>query len=119
MIWVSAMISVMNYALVNRALSSYICASKGVKVFLLLQFRIELWMENISRKGPLNRRSLGFARDDKGEGKRPMESGCRTQATQKSSVQQRLSMKPSPSPLSSRAKPRDLQFYGPFLESGC
>ena len=25
-------------------------------------------MENISTKGPLNRRSLGFARDDKGWG---------------------------------------------------
>jgi len=34
--------SVMNYGLVNCALSSYISASKGVKVFLLLQFRIEL-----------------------------------------------------------------------------
>jgi hypothetical protein len=37
------MFSVMNYGLVNCALSSYISASKGVKGFLLLQFRIELW----------------------------------------------------------------------------
>jgi hypothetical protein len=29
---------------------------------------------------------------------------------------QLLSMEASPSPLSSRAQPRDLQFYGPFLE---
>jgi hypothetical protein len=32
------------------------------------------------------------------------------------SVQQRLSMEPLPFPLSSRAKPRDLQFRGPVLE---
>jgi hypothetical protein len=32
----------MNYGLDNCALSSYISASKGVKVFLLGQFRIEL-----------------------------------------------------------------------------
>ena len=31
------------------------------------------------------------------------------------SVQQPLSMEASPSPLSSRAQPRDLQFRGPFL----
>jgi hypothetical protein len=32
------------------------------------------------------------------------------------SVQQPLSKEPSPFPLSSRAKPRDLQFRGPFVE---
>jgi hypothetical protein len=32
------------------------------------------------------------------------------------SVQQPLSIEASPSPLSSRAQPRDLQFRGPFLE---
>jgi hypothetical protein len=32
------------------------------------------------------------------------------------SVQQLLSKEPSPFPLSSRAKPRDLQFRGPFVE---
>jgi hypothetical protein len=32
--------------------------------------------KNISTKGPLNRRSLGFARDDKVEGSAPMESRC-------------------------------------------
>jgi hypothetical protein len=31
-------------------------------------------------------------------------------------VQQPLSMEASPSPLSSRAQPRDLQFSGPFVE---
>ena len=45
MIGVSVMFSVMNYGLVNCALSSYISASRGVKVFLLLQFRNELWGE--------------------------------------------------------------------------
>jgi hypothetical protein len=29
---------------------------------------ILFWLESISRRGPLNCRSLGFARDDKGEG---------------------------------------------------
>jgi hypothetical protein len=33
------------------------------------------------------------------------------------SVQQPLSTEPLPFPLSSRAKPRDLQFCGPFLEA--
>jgi hypothetical protein len=31
--------------------------------------------KNISKIGPLNRRSLGFARDDKGEGSASIESG--------------------------------------------
>jgi hypothetical protein len=31
--------------------------------------------KNISRKGPRNCRSLGFARDDKGKGDLSMESG--------------------------------------------
>jgi len=42
-------------------------------------------------------------RPTKGDGKAP-------------SVQQPLSMGAPPSPLSSRAEPRDLQFRGPFLE---
>jgi hypothetical protein len=33
-------------------------------------------LKNISTKGPLNCRSLGFARDDKGKGDGCMESGC-------------------------------------------
>jgi len=36
-------------------------------------------VENISRTGPQNRRSLGFARDDKGDGDISMESGCWTE----------------------------------------
>jgi hypothetical protein len=32
--------------------------------------------KNISKKGPLNRRSLGFARDDKGDGDSSMKSSC-------------------------------------------
>jgi hypothetical protein len=59
---VSAMISVMNYGLDNCALSSYISASKGVKVFLLRQFRIELWARNygfVVREQ--DRRSLHYA----------------------------------------------------------
>jgi hypothetical protein len=32
--------------------------------------------KNISRRGPLNCRSLGFARDVKGEGGASMESSC-------------------------------------------
>jgi hypothetical protein len=32
--------------------------------------------KNIPKKGPRNCRSLGFARDDKGEGDASMESGC-------------------------------------------
>jgi hypothetical protein len=34
--------------------------------------------KNIPKKGPLNRRSLGCARDDKGEDSASMESGCCT-----------------------------------------
>jgi hypothetical protein len=57
------MFSVMNYRLVNCALSSYISASKSVKVFLLLQFRIELWRGAFSRVvvRERDRRSLHFA----------------------------------------------------------
>jgi len=33
-------------------------------------------LENIPKEGPLNCRSLGFARDDKGEGAASMKSGC-------------------------------------------
>jgi hypothetical protein len=36
--------------------------------------------KNISTRGPLNRRSLGFARDDKGEGGAPMKSSCGIEA---------------------------------------
>jgi hypothetical protein len=32
--------------------------------------------KNISRTVPLNRRSLGFARDDKGDGGSPIRSSC-------------------------------------------
>jgi hypothetical protein len=35
--------------------------------------------QNISRRGPQNRRSLGCARDDKGKGDASMKSGWRTQ----------------------------------------
>jgi hypothetical protein len=69
--------------------------------------------KNISRKGPQNRRSLGFARDDKGEGDLLWKV---VSEPKNASVQQPLSMKPLPFPLSSRAKPRDLRFCGPFLE---
>jgi hypothetical protein len=34
-----------------------------------------LWSKNISKRGPLNRGSLGFARDDKGGGT-SKKSGC-------------------------------------------
>ena len=37
-------------------------------------------------------------------------------AMKNASVQQQLSEEPSPFPLSSRAKPRDLRFRGPFVE---
>jgi hypothetical protein len=33
-------------------------------------------LKNISRRGPRNRRSLGYARDDKGDGHASMEGGC-------------------------------------------
>jgi hypothetical protein len=33
--------------------------------------------KHISKKGPQNRRSLGFARDDKGEDGDSIEGGCR------------------------------------------
>jgi hypothetical protein len=69
--------------------------------------------KNISRKGPRNRRSLGFARDDKGKGNGFIESGCWTEAFFGSET---TFHGRSPSPLSSRAKPRDLRFRGPFLE---
>jgi len=36
--------------------------------------------KNIPTKGPRNRRSLGFARDDKGRGNGSIESSCRTEA---------------------------------------
>jgi hypothetical protein len=33
-------------------------------------------VEKTPKKGPLNRRFLGYARDDKGESDASMESGC-------------------------------------------
>src|ERR1700733_14729194 len=93
MIGVSVMFSVMNYGLVNCALSSYISASKGVKGFLSLQFRNELWcrqyslplgsktadlstwLRTVSTQGPRNCGSLGFARDGKGKGDLCIECG--------------------------------------------
>ena len=36
--------------------------------------------KNISKKGPRNCRSLGFARDDKGKGNGSIDSGCWTEA---------------------------------------
>ena len=71
-------------------------------------------------------------RDDKGKGNRSNEGGCRTDAFfitldkpiareysgrdeyEDVSVQQGLFMEPLPFPLSSRAKPRDLQFPRTF-----
>jgi hypothetical protein len=35
---------------------------------------------SVSTSGPRDCRSLGFARDDKGEGNGSLESGCRTEA---------------------------------------
>jgi hypothetical protein len=51
---------------------------------------------------------------------RPEESwACGASNVMKNaSVQQPLAIKPSPFPLSSRAKPRDLQFRRPFWKSG-
>ena len=63
--------------------------------------------KNISRKGPQNCRSLGFARDDKGEGD-PLWKAV--SEPKNASVQQPLSLETWTSPLSSRAKPRDLRF---------
>ena len=37
-------------------------------------------VRNISTKGLQNRRSLGYARDDKGKRNGSMESGCGTEA---------------------------------------
>jgi hypothetical protein len=75
------------------------------------------------QEGPQNCRSLGFARDDKGEGGAPIwgdginDKGVECRASiRHPSVQQPLSFEAPPFPLSSRAKPRDLQFRGPFLE---
>jgi hypothetical protein len=70
-------------------------------------------VENISRGGPRNCRSLGFARDDKGKGNGFIEIGCGTEAFFGSET---TFHRKSPFPLSSRAKPRDLQFSGPLLE---
>jgi hypothetical protein len=94
----------------------------------------------VSRKGPRNCRSLGFARDDKGKGCGSVKSRCRTEASfgtlggpqpyrpeeswacgpskvmKNTFGRQPLFTEPQPFPLSSRAKPRDLQFRGPFVE---
>jgi hypothetical protein len=68
----------------------------------------------------VNRRSLGFARDDKGYGGTSMEAGGRFSSRwvglKTASAQQLLSMEWLPFPLSSRAKPRDLRFTGLVLE---
>jgi hypothetical protein len=92
----------------------------------------------VIRRGPRNCRSLGFARDDKGDGGASIgvmavmtklaadklaprdDRGCggasvRHPSVRHPSVQQPLSIEASPFPLSSRAKPRDLQFRGPLL----
>jgi hypothetical protein len=67
--------------------------------------------KNVSRKGPRNCRSLGFARDDKGEGDFPMESGCGSRRffitlggpqAHDTFGQKLLSIERPPSPLSSR-----------------
>jgi hypothetical protein len=52
-----------------------------------------------------------ISRDEKGKGVTSMRSGC-----SKVFVQQLLSREIPLSPLSSRAKPRDLRFSGPVLE---
>jgi hypothetical protein len=63
------------------------------------------------------RLSESAARDDKGEGCGAMESGGGTQGVfHHLRSGKPLSIVSSPSPLSSRAKPRDLQFYGPIVE---
>jgi len=85
--------------------------------------------------GEENCRSLGFARDDKGEGDALLCIVCWTSeqqvallryapigmtkkwgAQQGLIIQQALSMEVLRPPLSSRAQPRDLQFREPFLE---
>jgi hypothetical protein len=78
--------------------------------------------KNIPRKGPLNCRSLGCARDDKGKSAsdlistRPNESmGAPGLAFETWDPCNRAVVETRPSPLSSRAQPRDLQFSGPFL----
>jgi hypothetical protein len=76
-------------------------------------------LKNISKKGPRNCRSLGFARDDKGE------SGCWRKASfggplevmNKAFSPETTFYRKSLFPLSSRAKARDLQFSGPFMET--
>jgi hypothetical protein len=44
------------------------------------------------------------------------DGGAFHQVMKKPSAKQLLSIEVSPFPLSSRAKPRDLRFYGPLLE---
>jgi hypothetical protein len=83
-------------------------------------------------KGPRNRRSLGFARDDRKErvaakrGQLPKEKAVAS-ASLVPNDHPVMSQAPSPlsnrslfaatlSFLSSRAKPRDLRFRGPFME---
>ncbi len=77
------------------------------------------------KKDPLNRRSLGCARDDKGEVALPWRArllnkpffitlgGPRAHHTLPAG--NRAPWKASTLPLSSRAQPRDLRFSGPFL----
>jgi len=42
--------------------------------------------DNFSRNGPHNCRSLGYARDDKGDGGASIESGCRIYLMMNSAV---------------------------------
>jgi hypothetical protein len=82
-------------------------------------------VENIPKKGPLNCRSLGYARDDKREGDASIGERLLNESRFSSPwrpmhrlqfLQPLFQMEAPPSPLSSRAQPRDLQFSGPFLE---
>jgi hypothetical protein len=64
----------------------------------------------------VNRRSLGFARDDKGDGGGSIRSNCLGGDV---FFQQPLPVEWSTFPLSSRAKSRDLRFNGPLVEMFC
>jgi hypothetical protein len=81
----------------------YICrdaaASVCGEVLVLGAFSTDGGRNTFPRKVRVNCRSLGCARDDKGEGGASMEGGCWARAT---SVQRLLSMEASPFPLSSR-----------------
>ena len=55
------------------------CWTEGVFHHISVGQRPMKTSKNISTRGPLNCRSLGCARDDKGEGDASMESGCWTE----------------------------------------